>query len=70
MGIFITILSLIALAALGIVIYFKWTPEGRLKDVGSDLEEAHLQNKLLDSVESTREIQNELHARLESLRKE
>lgn len=66
----LAIISLIfILAIIAIVYYFKCTPEGRKQDVGGDLSEAKLQNKLLDSIEETRKVQGELHERVESLRK-
>jgi hypothetical protein len=68
MGVLITLTLLFLIAAVAIVVYFKCTPKGRMADVGSNLEEATLQGKLLDSVEETRRVNNELHKRLENLK--
>lgn len=68
MGYFAFIVFLFILASLGIYVYFTHTPEGRKQDVSSSLEEANLQNKLVDTIEETREVQKELHERVESLR--
>ncbi|AHK11923.1 hypothetical protein CHOED_063 [Vibrio phage CHOED] len=70
MNIFIIFIILFALAALGIVCYYKLTSKGRLQDVYGDLEESQLQGSLLDSIEATRRSQQELHARVEALRKQ
>lgn len=69
MPFFVTIIVVFVLAALGIWGYFSLTKEGRAKDIAGDLEEAHLQNKFMDSIEETREILNELQARKEFLNK-
>lgn len=68
MPFFVAIIVLFVLAALGIWAYFTFTSTGRTKDVNGDLEEANLQNKFMDSIEETREVQQSLSKRLEKLK--
>lgn len=66
---FVALIVFFALAALGIWMYYKFTPEGRKQDVHGDLEEANLQSNLVDTIEETREVTQGLHERVEALRK-
>lgn len=68
MPFFVAIAVFFVLAALGIWFYFTQTKAGRAQNVYSDLDEAQLQNKFMDSIEETHAIQNELSARLDSLK--
>lgn len=67
MPFFVTVGVLFTLALLGIVVYFKCTSKGRKADVGCTLEDAHLEDKLMDSVEETKEVLEGLQARKEAL---
>lgn len=69
MGLFITSILSFILAIIAVVVYYKFTDKGRKADVERNLTEANLQGSLLDSIEETRKVQNELHERVEALRK-
>lgn len=70
MGLFITSILSFILAIIAVVVYYKFTDKGRKADVERDLTEANLQGNLLDSIEETRKVQNELHERVKALRKQ
>lgn len=70
MGLFITSILSFILAFIAVVVYYKFTDKGRKADVERDLTEANLQGNLLDSIEETRKVQNELHERVKALRKQ
>lgn len=54
---------LFLLTALGIWGYFTFTKSGRKANVESTLDDAYLEDKLMDSMEETQEVLEELSAR-------
>lgn len=68
MPVIVTIVVFFALAALGIVVYFKATTKGIEAEIQAPLQETTLQDKQADVAVQQHKMQKQIHSKLDKLK--